>query len=140
MYCSATRQALPRRPALDRALDPSAATERADAAYVNSQLETGIRTPLETAILQQRIDAPGYQKIDEIPFDFERRRLSVVVEDPDGGTNRLLITKGAPESMLALSTAFDTGGHVRLFGSTRELEKGRASGAEDCGPGRAYRG
>ena len=43
----------------------------------------------------------GYQKVDEIPFDFERRRLSVVVEAPDGAGRRLLITKGAPEPILA---------------------------------------
>ena len=40
------------------------------------------------------------EKIDEIPFDFERRRLSVVVEAPDGAGRRLLITKGAPEPII----------------------------------------
>ena len=54
----------------------------------------------------------GYRKIDEIPFDFERRRLSVVVEAPDGAGRRLLITKGAPEPILALSTAFEAGHQV----------------------------
>ena len=49
-------------------------------AYINSRFETGIRSPLDAAILQQAaVDVAGYQKIDEIPFDFERRRLSVVV-------------------------------------------------------------
>ena len=97
--------------AFDRALDPvGAPSERPlTLAYVNSRLETGIRSPLETAILQQTIEAPDYQKVDEIPFDFERRRLSVVVEAPDGRPDRLLITKGAPESILALSTRIRSG-------------------------------
>ncbi len=45
------------------------------------------------------VDVAGYRKIDEIPFDFERRRLSVVVEPPDGAGRRLLIAKGAPEGV-----------------------------------------
>ena len=48
-----------------------------------------------------------------MPFDFERRRLSVVVELLEKeGPRRLLVTKGAPESVLAVSTAFEAGGHV----------------------------
>jgi Mg2+-importing ATPase len=75
-------------------------------AYVNSSFETGIRSPLDAAILDGRaFDVAGYTKIDEIPFDFERRRLSVVVDAPDGG--RLLIAKGAPESILPLCAGAD---------------------------------
>lgn len=99
----------------DRALDPrGAASPRPLAlAYINSRFETGIRSPLDAAILQQpSVDVTGYRKVDEIPFDFERRRLWVVVEAPDGAGRRLLITKGAPEPILALSTAFEVGGHV----------------------------
>ena len=45
-------------------------------AYLNSKFETAIRSPLDTAILQQPCpDMDGYEKCDEIPFDFERRRL-----------------------------------------------------------------
>src|SRR6202007_1346513 len=47
-----------------------------------------------------------------IPCDFERLRLSGVVEAPDGAGRYLLITKGAPEPILALSTAFEVGGQV----------------------------
>ena len=80
-------------------------------AYLNSQFETGIRSPLDAAIVQHGgVDATGYRKIDEIPFDFERRRLSVVVEPPDGAGRRLLIVKGAPEGLVALSTSTETGG------------------------------
>jgi P-type Mg2+ transporter len=77
-------------------------------AYLNSFHETGIRTPLEAAILkQQPPDIGHYSKLDEVPFDFERRRLSIVVMS---GEERLLITKGAPEGILPLCTAFETEG------------------------------
>jgi Mg2+-importing ATPase len=104
---------------LDRALDPTGAvSDRVfTLAYVNSRLETGIRGPLDRAILSNReIDVGAYQKVDEIPFDFERRRLSIVVDRqaPDAaGHDRLLITKGALEPILELSTAMDVNGDVR---------------------------
>jgi Mg2+-importing ATPase len=99
----------------DRALDPqgAASPRPLTLAYINSRFETGIRSPLDAAILQQPpVDIAGYRKIDEIPFDFERRRLSVVVEAPDGAGRRLLITKGATEPILALSTSMEAGGQV----------------------------
>ncbi len=52
----------------------------------------------------------GYEKRDEIPFDFERRRLSIVADAPGGG--RILITKGAPEGIIGLSVAYETSGHA----------------------------
>jgi Mg2+-importing ATPase len=73
-------------------------------ARLNSKFETGIRSPLDTAILE-RPEAPaaaGYTKVDEIPFDFERRRLSIVVEQAG---ERWLIAKGAPEGLLECVTA-----------------------------------
>jgi len=99
----------------ERAVDPigAASPRPLTLAYINSQLETGIRSPLDVAILHQvAADITGYEKIDEIPFDFERRRLSVVVAPPDGAGRRLLITKGAPEPILVLSTALEAGGQV----------------------------
>jgi Mg2+-importing ATPase len=66
---------------------------------VNSQFETGIHNPLNTAILE--CECPGadaYAKCNEIPFDFERRCISIVVEVE--GCSTLLITKGAPESVI----------------------------------------
>ena len=69
-------------------------------AAVNSALQTGIRSPLDTAILSSgATDTTGYSKLDEIPFDFERRRVSIVVEHQ---AKRLLITKGAAEHVLAV--------------------------------------
>jgi Mg2+-importing ATPase len=71
-------------------------------ARLNSRFETGIRSPLDAAILQTKVDDEkdaGWRKLDEIPFDFERRRLSIVAER---GSERLLITKGAPDGVCAL--------------------------------------
>jgi Mg2+-importing ATPase len=78
-------------------------------AYLNAAHETGIRSPLDAAILK-RPAPPGFgawQKRDEVPFDFERRRLSVVIEGQ--GAIRL-ICKGAPESVLACCTAIEHDG------------------------------
>jgi Mg2+-importing ATPase len=99
----------------ERAVDPmgAASPRPLTLAYINGRFETGIRSPLDAAILHQAAaNVAGYQKIDEIPFDFERRRLSVVVETPEDGGRRLLITKGAPEPIVGLSTAFEAEGHV----------------------------
>lgn len=81
-------------------------------AYLNSVHQTGVsnpldkavhhavsRTPLEDAILREAPAPEAWTKIREIPFDFERRRVSVVLER---GGERLLITKGAPESVLPI--------------------------------------
>ncbi len=71
-------------------------------AYLNSHFESGIKSPLDDAILEHgTADVSGWSKIDEVPFDFERRRVSVLLEK-DG--QRLLIVKGAPEDILRLST------------------------------------
>ena len=72
---------------------------------LNSQLETGIRSPLDTALLAEPepARAASFAKLDEVPFDFERRRLSIVVQEK---LERTLIVKGAPESVLACTTAF----------------------------------
>jgi P-type Mg2+ transporter len=74
-------------------------------AYLNSYFETGLKNPLDNAILEHGpFDGSGYQKLDEVPFDFERRRISVLLEK-DG--QRLLIVKGAPEDILSLSTSVE---------------------------------
>ncbi|HVP34244.1 MAG TPA: magnesium-translocating P-type ATPase [Steroidobacteraceae bacterium] len=70
-------------------------------ALLNAAFETGLKSPLDEAILAAgKIDLTAWRKIDEVPFDFERRRVSVLVE---GGGRRLLIVKGAPEDVLGLS-------------------------------------
>jgi Mg2+-importing ATPase len=99
---------------VDRSLDAlGRPSERAlTLAYLNSKFETGIRSPLDSAILQRPVSgSEDYEKCDEVPFDFERRRLSIVVKRPIGSAGeRLLITKGAPEGILALSTAYHADG------------------------------
>ncbi len=66
--------------------------------YLNSYFQTGIKNPLDDAILQHKQpDVTSYRKANEVPFDFYRKRMSVVVEK-DGITT--LICKGAPEEIL----------------------------------------
>lgn len=88
-------------------------------ARLNSFYETGIKNPLDLAILRHDPAEPdGWQKLDEIPFDFERRRLTVVVARND---ERLFITKGAPENILACCTHYETAGKSEAFNEvTRE--------------------
>jgi len=97
---------------LDRSLDPFGnPSQRAlELAYVNSRFETGIRSPLDEVILHQSPPSmEGGTKCDEIPFDFERRRLSVVVERQ---SRRILITKGAPEGILSLLSGYEVNGKI----------------------------
>src|SRR5262249_37764800 len=103
---------------LDAALDP---TGRASpgvlaAASLNASFQTGIHSPLDAAILARMTPRPGeWRKVDEIPFDFERRRLSVVVDGPDG---RRLVTKGAPETIVDLCVAWEVDGAVKSLDET----------------------
>ena len=74
-------------------------------AWLNSHFESGLKSPLDDAILAHgTIDPSPWRKIDEVPFDFERRRVSVLV-DRDGA--RLLIIKGAPEDVIRSCTAVE---------------------------------
>ncbi len=77
-------------------------------AYLNSSFETGLKSPLDEAVLaHQHIDASRWKKIDEAPFDFERRRVSVLIDD---GAMRMLVVKGAPEDLLQLSSQWKPAG------------------------------
>ncbi len=101
---------------LDRSLDPFGnASQRAlELAYFNSKFQTGIRSPFDDVILHQsppKID--DYTKCDEIPFDFERRRLSVVVERQ---SQRILITKGASEGIFPLLSGYEIEGKIVPIG------------------------
>ena len=79
-------------------------------AWLNSHFESGVHTALEDAILaHEAIDAEGWRKIDEVPFDFERKRLSVLLARGEGEREqRWLILKGAPEAVLAHCTRYPT--------------------------------
>jgi P-type Mg2+ transporter len=100
---------------LEHLLDPfGEPADRAFAlAFINSSFETGIRSPLDAAILARPgASADGYIKTDEIPFDFERRRLSIAARTAD---MTMLISKGAPESILPVCSSYETRGEVRAL-------------------------
>ncbi len=72
---------------------------------LNCAYDTGIKSPLDEAILQYgKVNTNGYSKVGEIPFDFNRRRLSVIAQH---GDELLLITKGAPESVLPFCSTYE---------------------------------
>ena len=95
---------------LERHVDPQGVPSHRvlELAYLNSFFESGLKSPMDEAILaHEHIDVSGWAKIDEVPFDFERRRVSVLVER---GGERLLVLKGAPEDVLRLCTQYESGG------------------------------
>ena len=93
--------------------DPS--TRTAELAHLNSSLQTGIHSPLDDAILRGCARSKETaQKLDEIPFDFERRRLSVVAKR---GNETLLVAKGAPEFVISQCTQCLLDGVVRALDS-----------------------
>ncbi|HEX8941663.1 MAG TPA: magnesium-translocating P-type ATPase [Gemmatimonadaceae bacterium] len=79
-------------------------------AGVAAHLQSGIRNPLDDAILAAASPPSDWDKVDEIPFDFERRRMSVVARH---GGRTILIVKGAPESVLSICTTLRLGTEVR---------------------------
>jgi P-type Mg2+ transporter len=84
-------------------------------AWLNSRYETGIKSPLDAAILEcPCTEAIEYTKLDEIPFDFERRRVSIVLQH---NGSRLLITKGSPEGIAALCATYESKAGVLPFGA-----------------------
>jgi P-type Mg2+ transporter len=95
-----------------------------DLAWLNSHFQAGLRNPLDAAILEsgQPRDA-GWTKIDEVPFDFQRRRVSILVEHEG---RRLLVTKGAPEDVIKLATRYEEPGKPELL-SLDEAARVRAA-------------
>ena len=85
-------------------------------AFLNSYYQTGLKNNMDISIIDHTTDLNmqdlfiNYYKVDEIPFDFQRRRMSVVVADQNGKTQ--LITKGAIEEMLAISAFAEYQGKV----------------------------
>lgn len=86
-------------------------------AYFNSYFQTGLKNLMDRAILSHVKElglealSRSYKKVDEIPFDFTRRRMSVVVEDMNG--KRQIITKGAVEEMLTVCAYAEYNGEVQ---------------------------
>ena len=98
-------------------------------AYLNSYFQTGLKNLLDRAIItrteKEAVEhedlqnlATRYQKIDELPFDFERRRMSVIVKEDD---EAVLVTKGALEEMLGISTHVKDGDEVHPI--TEDIRK-----------------
>ena len=84
-------------------------------AYLISHFQTGLKNVLDRAVLKytelhRELSVDKFTKVDEIPFDFSRRMMSVVVEGPDG--QRQILTKGAPESVFKKCTHFESDGEI----------------------------
>ncbi len=94
---------------------PSAEVRRL--AHLNAALETGIDNPLDAAILRAceggSFSIEAHRKIDEIPYDFSRRRLTVVVTEHDAPDRHLIVTKGAFVQVLAICTSLFREGSVK---------------------------
>lgn len=88
-------------------------------AFLNSYHQTGLKNLMDIAIIDHANDSDvielwrDYRKVDEIPFDFSRRRMSVVVESKDNKTQ--LITKGAIEEMLEVSSHVEYNGEIQFI-------------------------
>jgi Mg2+-importing ATPase len=91
--------------------------------YLNSYFEAGIKSPLDDAVLKhEHPEILEYVKVDEIPFDFNRKRLSVVVRH---GDEHLLITKGEAEGIFGICQS------VSIDGSSQPFNESRRAAAEE---------
>jgi len=84
-------------------------------AYLISHFQTGLKNVLDRAVLKHadlhgELGIHKFTELDEIPFDFSRRMMSVVVEGPDGQCQ--LLTKGGPEAVFAKCTHFESQGEI----------------------------
>jgi Mg2+-importing ATPase len=97
---------------LDAASQPS--DDVRHLAFLNAAFETGIENPLDTAIIaageSTGLTKQGFTKIDEIPYDFMRRMLTIVVAEEGSPAQHLFVTKGAFANVLAICTSFDRDG------------------------------
>ena len=89
-------------------------------AYINSYYQTGLKNILDHAVLKHgKLSVKQYKKIDEVPFDFSRKMMSVVVET--GGKHQL-ITKGAPEEVFKRCTKYELEGDIFDFDVLTETD------------------
>ena len=92
-------------------------------ALLNAYFQTGLKGSIDEAVIKRALDngmqeeTEKYRKIDEIPFDFSRRRLSVVVEN---NSEKELITKGAVEEIISICTSIDYKGNISPI--TKEIK------------------
>jgi Mg2+-importing ATPase len=104
-------------------LDGEESDEALEYGYLNSRFQTGLKNLMDKAVLAHRdleAAAMRYRVVDEIPFDFQRRRMSVVVAD--GGGEHLLICKGAVEEMLSICAFAQTGDVIEPMTDARRRE------------------
>ncbi|WP_246657352.1 HAD-IC family P-type ATPase, partial [Methylocystis sp. B8] len=122
-----TEGAIVLRDVLDAGSQPSDEVRRL--AFLNAAFETGIENPLDEAIVTAGknigLTTRGAAKIDEIPYDFMRRRLTIVVVEDGAPSQRLFITKGAFSNVIDICTSLDRDGVEVLVNAERraELEK-----------------
>ncbi len=118
---------------LEKHVDPGGQpSERVlELAYLNSFFETGLKSPLDEAILtHSHIDIGAWKKIDEVPFDFERRRVSVLI---DNGETRWLVVKGAPDDIVGLCTRYEGEGGKTLDAAALQAIAGQQHALEEEG-------
>lgn len=92
-------------------------------AYINASCETGFKNPIDEAILRfRKFDLKEFQKKDEIPYDFLRKRLSIAVTT---GDSHLMITKGALTNILEVCTSVETkeGNTVEITSMMDQIQK-----------------
>lgn len=100
-------------------------------AYFNSYFQTGLKNLMDKAILSHVKELKlehlkdAYSKVDEIPFDFIRRRMSVVIEDKQG--KRQIITKGAVEEMLSICSHTEFNGEVQALADELKVKAQKIS-------------
>jgi Mg2+-importing ATPase len=87
--------------------------------YLNATFQTGMKNPLDEAILEyKKLDISNFKKVDEIPFDYVRKRTSIVTQN---NGKRILITKGAFESILPICTKIKV--NEKIVELNKNLEK-----------------
>ncbi len=91
-------------------------------AYLNASYQTGFTNPIDDAICVNNIDISGYQKLDEVPYDFIRKRLSILVSKDN---KNLIITKGALQNILDVCSSVETSDAkiVPLAGTKKQIQQ-----------------
>jgi Mg2+-importing ATPase len=91
-------------------------------AYLNASYQTGFTNPIDEAICASHLDVSGYQKLDEVPYDFIRKRLSILVSKDNAN---LMITKGALQNVLDVCTSVETseGTTVQITRAKKQIQQ-----------------
>lgn len=97
-------------------IDGNISTKILDYVYLNSYYQAGLANPLDEAVLRikEKVKVSGWNKLDEIPFDFSRRRLSVILESIKT-EEMIMISKGSPEEMFTVASFYEDNGEIKKF-------------------------